>query len=52
MTDNIFKGDEDFARNYDEGKLLTTETTVKRMLDIIEKNSFENGATIDYFDEI
>lgn len=39
-------------RNYNEGKCIKPEETVKRMLAIIEKNTFENAAVIDYYDEI
>lgn len=46
------KSDSSFRDGYDSGNYLTAETTVKRMLDLIEKNSFENGSTIDYYDEI
>lgn len=38
--------------DYDEGKLLKPETTVKRLLEIIDKNQFENGSAIDFYDEI
>ena len=43
---------DNFTQDYDAGRLLTAEVTVRRMLDIIEKNEFQNGSSIDYFDEI
>jgi len=35
-----------------EGKLLKPEVTINLLLSIIEKNNFENGISIDYYDEI
>lgn len=57
-TSNQCKSDQkitmydNFTQDYDAGRLLTAEVTVRRMLDIIEKNEFQNGSSIDYFDEI
>lgn len=31
--------------------MLTANTTVNRLFDLIEKDKFESGETIDYFDE-
>lgn len=45
-----------FSRRYDNEsnlhrKLLTCTETVTRFLQILEKNKFENGMRIDYFDK-
>lgn len=37
--------------DYEEGKMLTASTTVNRLFDLIEKDKFESGETIDYFDD-
>ena len=37
--------------DYEEGKMLSTEVTVNRLFDILEKNEFESGKVIDFFDE-
>lgn len=39
-----------FGDGYQNDKFLKAETTVERLLAIIETNEFENGTTIDYYD--
>lgn len=40
-----------FQGTVDVGKLLTCETSVKMLVQILEEDKFENAATIDYYDE-
>ena len=37
--------------DYVEGKFLSAEVSVKRLLDIIQANAFQNGSTIDFYDD-
>ena len=37
--------------DYENGKLVKTEETCKRLFEIIQKNKFDNGTSIDYFDK-
>lgn len=42
----------EFADMKEKNVVLTTEQTVGKLLDLLEKKEFESGATIDYFDRI
>ncbi|CAF0793486.1 unnamed protein product [Brachionus calyciflorus] len=37
---------------YEQGKLVYPEETVRRLWEILDKNEFENAATIDYYDSV
>lgn len=39
-----------YRNDFEEGNLLQPEATVKKLLEIIERNQFENGSTVDYYD--
>lgn len=36
---------------FDSGKLVTPEATTAKLVGILEKNSYKNGAHIDFYDE-
>ena len=40
-----------FQDTVDQGKLLTCETSVNKLIGLLEEDKFENGATADYYDE-
>lgn len=48
----IMPGSQSFGEDYQNNKFVKPETTVEKLLAIIETNQFENGTTIDYFDGI
>lgn len=35
-----------------ERTLLTCDTSVAKLIQVLEKNSFESGAHVDYYDEL
>ena len=38
--------------SYEKGEVLLPSTSVAKLVDILEKNTFENGKVIDYYDGI
>lgn len=40
-----------FQDTCNQGKLLSCETSVKKLIGILEEDNFENAATVDYYDE-
>jgi len=36
--------------DYEQGKLVKAVDTCKKLMSIIQNNTFENGSSIDYFD--
>ncbi|XP_076470657.1 sepiapterin reductase-like [Babylonia areolata] len=57
MTDAIITSEDEGVRSWAknakaEKSLLTCDTSINKLVQILEKNVFESGARIDYFDEI
>lgn len=50
MLRQITENDPSFNEAESRGYILQADTTVKRLLRILDKNTFENGCAIDYYD--
>ncbi|KAL8580840.1 hypothetical protein ACOMHN_017344 [Nucella lapillus] len=57
MTDDIITSEDEGVRNWaktakEDKSLLTCDTSISKLIQILDKNAFENGFRVDYFDEI